>query len=168
MAEAFATIQIVASIIQLADVTTRIIERLHQYGAAVDGLPEALYHTKNRLPILLVAVDQLKIRVTNNCNDTTRKALKSCVEDCRGQIELLDERVLQVALTRDAGWRTKTKKAWASLKLESTVEAIDKAINNYVHMFNFFLLSCQSTSNPNAGRETIISRAFSNTNTSAR
>lgn len=59
------TVQIVASVAQIVDLTIKIVKRLHEYSEAIHGLPESLKHTTARLQTLGLALENTREAFAN-------------------------------------------------------------------------------------------------------
>src|SRR5262245_42410183 len=105
MAEALATVGIVANIIQLVDAGTRVLKRFEQYQSTLIELPEAFRHIKAELPALLDALRQTKAAINaGSLQEESKRALHPAVEGCHMQIKALDELIERALPMSSDSW----------------------------------------------------------------
>jgi hypothetical protein len=154
MAEALAVVSIVANIIQLVDVGTRILTRLDQYQSTLVEIPEAFRHIKSELPVLLDALRQTKAAIdAGSLQDESKRALLPAVEGCGVQIKALDELIEKVLPALSDSWASRGRKALRSLWYDAKVEKITAVIRGYVQTLTYH---AAASSRPLAG--TTLSR----------
>lgn len=138
MAEAFAVVGIVASIVQLVDFGTRILSRLEEYQSKTADIPESSSHIKAELPALLDA-----LRITQSAVDAgymadeSKKALLPVIEGCKVQIKLLEELVAKTLPASGDSWIRRGSKALRSLRYDAKVERIASVIRKYVQTLTY-------------------------------
>lgn len=155
MVEALAVVSIVASIIQLVDYGTRVLERLDQYQSTLAEIPEVFRHIKAELPVLLDALRQTKAAIdAGSLQDESKKALRPAVEGCSVQIQAL-EKVIEKALPASSdSWARRRRKALRSLRYDAKVEKIIAVIRSYVQTLTYH---AAASSKPSGGNKTLMS-----------
>jgi hypothetical protein len=133
MAEAYAALQIAASILQVIDIGTRVVKRLHEYHQKSNGLPESFKHINKRLPLFLDALRQTSAAI-EYMSDATRKAFVPAVEECLAQIQKLEVRVNEVLPKPNDSGRTRSWKAIISVKNDNEIKQVDRVIRDYMEL----------------------------------
>ena len=138
MAEAFATIGIVASILQLVDFGSRVLKRLNDYQSKLGEIPEAFRHIKAELPVLLDALRRTQAAIdAGSVQDESKQALLPAIEGCGKQIKLLDDLIAKALPTTDDSWVRKSRKAVRSLLYDGKVEKITIVIRGYIQTLTY-------------------------------
>ncbi|KAF2133626.1 TPR-like protein [Dothidotthia symphoricarpi CBS 119687] len=133
MAEALATLAVVASILQVVDLGVRVIKRLEDFREEAGGLPKAFTHISRRLPILIDALRKTKqIMENGSIAESTREAFAPAVEECSRQIAKLDSTIDRALPKIGDSGMTRKWKAVASVKYDSEVQEMDKVIGMYM------------------------------------
>lgn len=151
MAEAFVVIGIVASIIQLVDFGSKVLNRLNEFQTDLGEVPRSFRHIKVELPLLLDTLKGTKEAIdAGSLGDETKNALLPVVEGCREQIELLDAMLVKVLPTSNSR-REKGKKALSSLFHDGRVERITSTLRCYVQTLTYYHAAASSTLQPLTG-----------------
>jgi hypothetical protein len=153
MAEAFAVVGIVASIVQLVDFSTKVINRLEEFQSTTGEIPKSFRHIKNELPVLSTALQNISRVIESGSIDTaTRDALHPVINGCREQITQLNIILAKTLPKTNDKWLTKSKKAVVSLGQEDKVEKMTKVLRNYVATLTFYHTAAASTLQPLQGK----------------
>ncbi|KAF2681949.1 hypothetical protein K458DRAFT_75668 [Lentithecium fluviatile CBS 122367] len=149
MAEALATVGVVASIVQLVDFSARVVGRLEQFHSSVGEVPKSLRHINTELPVLSTTLHQIRQAIeVDSVGNGTRDALVPVIDGCQEQIEQLDAILEKTLPVINDSWRTKSKKAIVSLHQDDKVENITKILRNYIATLTFYLAAVSSTLQP--------------------
>ena len=125
MAEALAAVGIVASIIQVVDFGSQVLKRLKEYQSKLGEIPEAFWHIKAELPMLLDALQQTKAVIdTGSLQDKTKNTLLPATKGCGLQIKALDNIIAEVLPVLDNTQARRSKKAFQSLQHNIKVKKI--------------------------------------------
>ncbi|KAF2726518.1 hypothetical protein EJ04DRAFT_571199 [Polyplosphaeria fusca] len=149
MAEVWAAVGVVASIVQLVDFSTRVVSRLDEFCSVAKEIPKSFRHVKTELPLLATTLEQLKsaIDATSEANGSN-KALLAVITGCNEQVAQLDA-ILEKTLPKASdSLRTKGMKAIASLHHDAKVESITTALQNYIGILTFYYAAASSTLQP--------------------
>ncbi|KAK2763919.1 hypothetical protein FQN54_009538 [Arachnomyces sp. PD_36] len=152
MAEAFAVVAIVASIVQLVDAGTKVVHLLNEFHSDAGDIPESFRHVKVELPVLLDTLQQTKETIeAGSVREETKKALLPVIEGCQVQISSLGD-VLTKALPAKGDTRSRiTRKAlWMGLRYGSKVETITTRIRKYIQTLTYYHAAASSTLAPSA------------------
>ncbi|KAH0543478.1 hypothetical protein FGG08_002243 [Glutinoglossum americanum] len=145
MAEALAVVGIVANIIQLVDLGSRVLKRLEEYQSDLGEIPEVFLHIKTELPVLLDALRQTKTAIDTGCmQDETKKALLPAVEGCGVQIKALDNVIAEVLPVSDDSWARRRRKAFRSLRRDAKVGKITAVVRGYIQTLTFHAAASSS------------------------
>ena len=67
MAEALATVGIVANIFQVIDFSAKVLGHLNDFQSSFGEVPKAFRHIKTELPVLQEALRQTKDKIDHGC-----------------------------------------------------------------------------------------------------
>ncbi|OCK72835.1 hypothetical protein K432DRAFT_411387, partial [Lepidopterella palustris CBS 459.81] len=149
MAEAFAVIGVVASIVQLVDFGSKVLLRLNEFQSSVGEIPKTFQHIKAELPVLLDTLEQTKtVLQTGSVRDETKKALLPAIDGCRTQIELLNIVIGKVLPLPSDSWREKSRKAVSSLRQDGKVRKIRTDLQGYIQTLTYYHAAASSTLRP--------------------
>jgi hypothetical protein len=152
MAEAFAIVGVVASIVQLVDFSSRVLDRVNEFHSNLDEVPASFQHIKTDLPLLATTLREIKSAIcAGHVTDDTQKALGPVVEGCQTQISSLDDVLLRTLPTPGESRIQRTKKAIASLKQDGKVEKIQSALHWHMQSLTFYYSVISSTRQPLTG-----------------
>jgi hypothetical protein len=153
MAEAFAIVSVIASIVQLVDFSTRVVSRLDEFYSVAKEVPKSFRHIKTELPLLATTLAQLKDAIdTTSVTDGSKKALVSVIAGCNEQVAQLEVILEKTLPEANDSLLMKSKKAIVSLRDDSRVESITKTLRNYVGILTFYYAAASSTLQPLTGR----------------
>ncbi|KAI9655758.1 MAG: hypothetical protein M1821_005193 [Bathelium mastoideum] len=117
MAEAFAIVGIVSSIVQLVDFGSKVLARLHEYQPTLGEIPKSFRVVKRELPILIDTLDQAKFTAENDTlRQETKVALLPVIEGCLENIKALDGILHKNLPNVDDSWHEKSRKAFKSFR----------------------------------------------------
>lgn len=147
MAEAFAVVGIVSSIIQIVDFGTKVVKRLNEYQSQLGDIPTAFRHVKTELPVLLDALRQTKAAIdARTISPRSTAALLPAVEGCGEQIQALDEVITKALPVMGESRRRKSLKAIKSLRYEGKAEKITTVIRGYIQTLTYHAATTTSSS----------------------
>ncbi|KAF2000044.1 hypothetical protein P154DRAFT_576377 [Amniculicola lignicola CBS 123094] len=135
MAEALAVVSVVASIVQLVDVGTRIITRLDDYRARAGELPEAFRHIKVLIHPLLDALRRRNQII--NSGLVPNQPICIAIDELKTQIEGLEKLVTKALPAPGATRAERTLKAFGSIRYDGKVEKIGAVIDRYIRVLTF-------------------------------
>ncbi|GAB7358286.1 hypothetical protein MBLNU230_g2360t1 [Neophaeotheca triangularis] len=157
MADPITAIGAVASVVALIEFSAKIISRIKEYRSKGLELPSAFADIANQLPLLQTILEGLREGIKSQVIDSTdAKALETCLDGCRQQMQKLDEllsKMLPEARDKTLG---KMAKSFRSIAKESDVRDIDEKINSYVGRLTFYCAWSSSRLNPR-NRQDLIS-----------
>ncbi|KAI4692781.1 uncharacterized protein J4E88_001149 [Alternaria novae-zelandiae] len=139
MAE-LAAVGVAASIIQVVDISVRVIERLNEYRKKGDSLPDAFKHVSTRLPIFVLALRTTNSKI-EDMTDDARRAMKPAIEECFNQIRNLEMIIDKVLFKPGDRGTTRGWKSVASVRYDGDVKELDKVIRRYMEAMHYGLSS---------------------------
>lgn len=149
MAEAVAVVSVAASIIQLVDFSSRAFRRLEEFNSKLDNVPKSFHHIKVQLPLLLATLKQIEQAIASGViKHETEIALLPVVNGCKVQIDALDTIIDKVSPTVNDSWAKRSRKAFASLKQESSADKICSTLKGYVQTLAFYQAAASSAIDP--------------------
>lgn len=87
MAEAVAIIGLIASIASLADLSAKVVSRLHDFTSKTSEVPESFHSLSTRLPLLTVTLQHIQSQAEDGrFPDDVTKALRGVVDDTSKQV----------------------------------------------------------------------------------
>jgi hypothetical protein len=144
MAEAFAVIGVVASIVQLAGFSSTVLRRLDEFQSSLGEVPRSFRHFKSELPVLQDTLQQTRKAIeVGSVRDETKSALVPAIEGCTEQIKLLDPILAKMLPTPTDSRLRRGTKAILSLHQE--------AKKGYVRTLTFYYSFISSTLQPLTG-----------------
>lgn len=153
MAEAFATVGLVANIVQLVDFSTRAVSRLDEFYSVAKEIPKSFRGIKTQLPLLATTLEQLKGAIdSSSVTDGSKKALVPVIRGCHEQVAQLDAILENTLPETNDSWRIKGKKAIVSLHYDAKVESITRTMRDYLGILTFYYAAASSTLQPLTGR----------------
>lgn len=90
MAEAFAVVAVVSSIVQLVDFTSKIVSRLHEFQSDTSEIPKSLGQLKAELPMLEHSLNQIRLAIDRSILP------KDCVPTLLPVISGVDESLREI------------------------------------------------------------------------
>jgi hypothetical protein len=152
MAEAFAVLGIVSSIVQLVDFSSKILSRLNDFQSGVAEIPKTFQQIKIELPLLRDTLQQTNEAIgAGHINDETAKSLSPIIQGCREQVELLDATLAKTLPSPNDTPGKKRIKAILSIPQDAKVEKIVKTLHGYVRTLTFYYAAASSTLRPLTG-----------------
>lgn len=130
MAEALATLSVVASILQVMDIGLKVTNRINESRKKGTTLPDAFRHVATRLPVFIDTLRETKDNI-EHLTDSARKALSPAIEECLIQITKL-EAILDKVLPKADESGTRGWKAVVSFKYDNEVKEVDDVIRHYM------------------------------------
>jgi N-terminal domain on NACHT_NTPase and P-loop NTPases len=129
MAEALAVISIIANIISLVDVTVKIYDAAKDFGDNVDSLPKMYREARDRLPLILDALEKTKENAeAGNIDNETCKALKPVLTQCSANVETLQALFKDIVPAQNASALRVGYKAVSSVLHRTKVDTVMKRI----------------------------------------
>ena len=147
MAEAFAILGAVASIVQLVDFGSRVLRRLNDFNADLGEVPEAFRNIKVELPLLLKTLQDIQDAIESRLvtDETAEKAVLPVIHGCRVQVESLNT-IIDKLLPAPGDARTRrSKKALSSLRKDKNVDQITSTLRGYVQTLTFHYAAAAPT-----------------------
>ena len=120
-----------ASILQIIDISIRVVKRIHEYRKSGKGFPEALEHISNRLPALIDALQDTKSAL-DTMTDRTRRAIAPSVTGCLIQIQKLEVIMNEITARSSESSLSRGRKFVTAFLYESGIKEIDKTIQEYM------------------------------------
>jgi uncharacterized protein YukE len=128
-------LSIAANVIQIVQACQQVYERLDEYAAVLDDLPETFVHTHTRMGVLFDALRKTDEAVKAGALDQSAcNALLPTIRHCKAQGEKLNEILKKCELPKGASRARRTWKALASLRYDGQLEKIDRQIERYVQI----------------------------------
>jgi N-terminal domain on NACHT_NTPase and P-loop NTPases len=159
MAEVFALVGIVASIVQLVDFSSKVLSRLNEFQSSVDKVPTSFRNIKVDLPLLLDTLKHISKDIsTGLIADEIQKSLLPVIEGCQSQIESLDVVLVKVLPAPGDSRTQRTRKAISSLSQEAKVEKIGSALRSHLLTLTFYYSVASSTLQPLKGKQILTGR----------
>ncbi len=152
MAEAWAVVSIVSSIVQLVDFTTKVVSRLNEFRSDTDDVPKTLSHLKAELTLLLHTLKQINNAITaKTIPEASAPKLQPVLHNCEQLIMGLDK-ILTKTLPKEGSGKTKQfLKALRSVWKDGEIEQITKTLRGYIATLTFYLTAAHSTLQPLTG-----------------
>jgi hypothetical protein len=157
MAEALAVVGVVASIVQLVELSAKILRRLEEFQCSLGEVPKSFRHISVELPVLRNTLQQTKEAIDGgSIGQETKKALLPVLNGCTDQIGLLDIVMDETLPKVDDSRIQRGKKAVLSLRQDKKVESILKILRSYVGTLTFYYAAASSNLQPQTG--SVLSR----------
>jgi uncharacterized protein YutE (UPF0331/DUF86 family) len=138
MVDALAAVGLASAIVQFIDYATKIINRLADFGAALDQVPKAFKQIKTELPLIIDGVRRIKDQAEScKLNKSTEDALQAVIHECQVETERLNDILEKTIPTVGASSWERRKKAITSLAKDKKVEEIADALGKYVRTLTF-------------------------------
>ncbi|KAK5195882.1 hypothetical protein LTR72_003718 [Exophiala xenobiotica] len=134
MAEAIAVIGVTASVVQLVEISTKLIIRINEFSSSMDKCPRLFHDLKVRLPILSQTLNQI---AASNQGDGSDQLLKRVIEECLGAVTLIEKKLDKILPVKgESGIRRKWK-AVRSLSREKSVRDASDRLDLYLNVLTF-------------------------------
>lgn len=138
MAEAFALVGLVASIVQFVDSSSRVVHRLHEFQSSINDVPKIFSDITIRLPLLANTLEQTKQADGARLSEKTAKALIPVVDGCHKLLMELDKILNKYRPKEgDSSWR-KRLKALSSLAHDTDVQNINTALGDHIQTLTYY------------------------------
>ncbi|OCK73506.1 hypothetical protein K432DRAFT_233228 [Lepidopterella palustris CBS 459.81] len=138
MAEAIAAVSIVANIVQLVEFGSRVLKRLEEYQSKFGEVPDAFRHINTQLPVLLDALEQTKAAINSgSMQDETKKSILPAIQECKVQIQLLEDVIIKALPVSGDSWARTRGKALRSLMYDAKAEKITVVIRGYIQTLTY-------------------------------
>lgn len=135
MAEAFATVGLVASIIQFVDFSQRFLRRLKEYQDKTNKLPLTFQAIQIQLPLI---VDGLKVIETRakkkGLPHESFHSIQPILEACRKEIEKLDEIFSRLSLPLNASLLSRGSRVMKTFRYDNDVQRSAVLLKDLVQM----------------------------------
>jgi hypothetical protein len=152
MAEALFVVGIVASIVQLVDFSSRVLDRLDEFQSSLKEVPRSFRHIKAELPVLRDTLQQTKDAIdTGSIRDETKTALTPAIEGCMEQVRSIDALLTKTLPTSNDSRLKRGTKAFWSLHQDAKVESIMKILRGYIATLTFYYAAVSSNLQPLTG-----------------
>ena len=149
MAEALAVVGVVASIVQLAELGSKVLLRLNDFQSRIGEIPKTFQHVKAELPVLLDTLKQTKSAIeVGSIPNETKNALLPAIDGCRTQVELLDTLIGKVLPLQSDSWSKRGLKAVSSLRQDAKVKKIRTDLQSYIQTLTYYHAAASSTAPP--------------------
>lgn len=135
MAESLAAVGAAASVLQIIQIGTILVQRISQYSVAYGEIPESFRHINNRIKLLNDALRLTKEKIDNEGgNGATSKAFNPILKECAVQITKL-QKIIDLALPKQGDSSAYRKwKAIKSMKYDTEIKRLDETISNYMNL----------------------------------
>jgi hypothetical protein len=152
MAEALAVVAVVSSIVQLVDFTSKVVDRLNEFGSNTTDIPKSMTHLKAELPLVAHTLEKIRDAIqAKRLPDRCTAALQPVVDGCDQSIHEIDQ-ILEKTLPKQSDGRTKKVfKSVGSVWSDGKVESIMKTLRGYTGTLTFYLTASQTLLQPLTG-----------------
>jgi hypothetical protein len=152
MAEAIAVVGVVASIVQLVDFSSQILERLDEFQSSLGEVPRSFRHIRTELPVLRDTLQRTQEAIeAGSIRIETKEALKPAIEGCLEQIESINTMLTKTLPTANDSKLKRSVKAIWSLREDAKVENMTKILRGYIGTLTFYYAAASSTWQPLLG-----------------
>jgi hypothetical protein len=135
MAEVVAVVGVTASVVQLVEISTKLIIRINEFSSSMDKCPRLFHDLQVRLPLLSQTLNQIAAR---NQGDGSDQSLKRVIDECLGAVTLLEKKLDKtLPVEGDSGIRRRWK-AVRSLSREKSVRDASDRIDRYLNVLTFY------------------------------
>jgi hypothetical protein len=145
MAEAIAAVSVIASILQIIDISGRVLDSLVSYNTNLKEVPEAFRSISDVLPLLRDVLKKTKQSIdADQVPRETVAALLPVVSGCSSRIHLLDQ-MLMKSLPKKDSWTEKAKKSIYTVKVDSALKNVIGEVLRCVNVLTFYYAASNST-----------------------
>jgi N-terminal domain on NACHT_NTPase and P-loop NTPases len=140
MAEAIATLGVVATILQIVDFGRKVLERLDEFEGTIRDSPQSLNHIRTELPLLFDTLKETEKAIAAGAvKEDTARALVPIVQGCQKELESLYA-IFEKALPKEGASRAKRSlKAFSSvLTYDSKIKKLSSSIHQYIQTLTFY------------------------------
>ena len=138
MAEGLAAVGFAASLLQLAEFSSKVLKRLKDFQSRVRAVPRCLAALSIDLPLFLSTLKALRDSIeTGITSSETQGVLLNALSECRKQVEMLDKYLTKtLPLATDSKWR-RGRKALVSVLQDVEIEKIQKTLHDRLQVLIF-------------------------------
>ena len=138
MGEAVAAVSPAATIVQLVDFATKVIERLNEFSSDVRQTPLVFRHIQSQLPLILGTLQETQAQASNWYADLhAGDSLKTCVMGCLEEVKQLDGILANIVPPKETSAWKRSQSALKSLSKDKKVQQITKKIDRYIQTLTF-------------------------------
>lgn len=138
MAEALTVVGLVANVVQLVDLVSRILRRLEEYQSGARESPEVFRHVNTELPVLLNALQQTKAMIDSPAmQGETKRLLLPAIDSCEVQIRSLNDVIGKALPAPGDSWTRRSKKALGSFRYHGRVKKIMAVVRGYIQTLTY-------------------------------
>jgi hypothetical protein len=139
MAEAFAVVGIVSSIVQIVDFSSKVVKRLDDFASSVGEVPRAFRHINTELPLIIDSLRRIQKHARDgNLDKVTVDALDPVIKNCHLEITRLENILDKTVPSVGASSWDRRKKALLSLGKDKNVEEIADSLSRYVRVLTLY------------------------------
>lgn len=122
------TLSIVANVIAVIDITTKVLERLDDFRNTVNGIPRALQAIANELPTLDLTLNKISEAITDGrIPDDSQNALQPLITDFGKQIQAILD-IIEKVQPKDPSRMTRNFKAVTSFRHDDQIKYHESVI----------------------------------------
>ena len=149
MAEAVATVGLVASVIQISSFTKDVLDRYKALRSMTGTLPEVYRSVGFDLPVVLKAVARIKDQVSNNSlSQDDEVVIQDLIEACCANVHDLKEILTKVLPSSSASKWDKAALAVRSMRYEGDVRRAMASLDGHVQKLMFYQVSSLIVTTP--------------------
>ena len=157
MAEAFAVVAIVSSIVQLVDFTSKIIARLNEFHSNTSDIPKSLSHLKAELPLVVRTLQQIQEAINAGLfSQECVTALQPAIQGCQESVAEINSILAKTLPVQGDGRARKAFKSVGSVLSDGKIENITTTIRGYIGTLSFYFAASSSTLQPLTGKTSIV------------
>lgn len=134
MAEAIAVVGLTASVVQLVEISTKLIVRINDFSSSMDRCPRLFHDLQVRLPMLSQTLNQI---AASSQSDGADQLLKRVVEECLGAVTLLEKKLDKILPVEGESGIRRMWKAVRSLSREKCVREASERLDHYLNVLTF-------------------------------
>lgn len=132
--EPLSAIALAGNLLQFIEIGTKIIKRLYDFQESRGEAPKIFRGISVRLPLL---VQDLKRCKDETLRDDTADALTPVLNNCRSQLQALNNILDETLPTKNDSWATKNRKALLSIRKEKEIDRIDNDLRSCIELLTF-------------------------------
>lgn len=153
MAEGFAVVAIISSIVQLVDFTSKVVARLNDFQSGTNEIPKSLGHLKAELPVLVHTLQQIHEAIkAEHFPKECATALLPAVQGCDRSIHDIESILAKTLPTQSDGRTKKVIKSVGSVWNDGKIEGIMTALRGYTGTLTFYFVASSSILQPLTGK----------------
>lgn len=138
MAEAIAVLSLVATIAQLVDFGTKVVDRLDEFTSNMRETPKVFRGIQNQLPLILETLKETQ-RQSNNSyiSKAAEISLKPLVADCLAEVKSLNDILDKTVPSEQSSNWQKRLRSLKSLARDKEVERITLELERHIQVLMF-------------------------------